>query len=127
MCAQACNSNETRVIGSDGHKKHERKDQDSRLLITMYRTGSISGVTCPTIFLVEGKQKRANYTENSLQDNVAAPGSTILMNLTAFMNEEAWNAETTPFVCRIRSSDSIVAENPQWRMKYIVDGFGPHA
>ena len=66
-CIQACNNGATRVIGSAGRKKHERKDQYSRISISVYCTGSISGVDGTTIFLVEYKNKHANYTDKLLQ------------------------------------------------------------
>jgi hypothetical protein len=88
-CMQACKNGTCRVISSTGRKKHEKKNQESRVSITMYCTGSSAGVTGPSIFLLEGKIRRANYTAKFLQDNGAAPGSCIIMMLTALTTEDA--------------------------------------
>ena len=50
----------------------------------------------------------------------------ILTTPTMFMTKEAWIAATHPVVCGIRSSDPIVAANPQWWIPEIVYGFVPH-
>lgn len=81
----------------------------------MYYTVSIAGVTGPTItiFIMKGKNKRANNTDKFLRDNGAAPGSTVLMMPTVFMTNESWISATTPVVRGISISYPIVAENPQ--------------
>ena len=71
---KSCDNGSTQVTVSAGHKKHTKKDKDSRISITMYPTGSSYGVTGPTIFLIEVKNKRDNYTGKILWDNGAAPG-----------------------------------------------------
>ena len=124
---QSCDNGETRVIRSAGHKKNESKDQDLRVSITMYLTGSVAGFTGPTIFLMEGKNNRANYTDKFLQYNVADPESTVLMMLTTLMYEEAWIDANPPAVCGIRSSNTIFVDNPQLCMPDILYGFVPHA
>ena len=75
---------------------------------------------------MECKKKCANYTDKFLRENVASPGSTVLMTPVAFMTKEAWISASSPIVCGLRSSYSIVAVNTQWLMTYIVDGFGPN-
>ena len=85
---QACENCAKRVIGSSGRKKHERKYQDLRVLITIYCTVYISVMTVHTIFLVAGNKKRVNYTDKFLQDNGASPGSNFLMTPAEFMTEE---------------------------------------
>ena len=123
---QVYNNGVTRVIGSAGRKKHERKDQESRISITIYCTGSIYGVTGPTILLMEVNNKCVNYIDRFLRDNGTAPGSNVLMTSTAFMTEEAWIYENPPVVHGLKSSGHIVAANPQWWIKYILHGFFPH-
>ena len=114
MFMKVCENGATRVIVSAGCNKHETKDQDSRVSITMYRNGSIYGVTGPTIFLVEGNNKRVNCTDNFLQDNGVSPGSTFLVTPMMFMSEEAWITETPTVVCGLRISDTTVVANLQW-------------
>ena len=125
-CFQACPNGDVRIIGSSGRKKHEVKTQDSRVSITMYRTGNIAGTTGPTVFLLEGKHRRVGYTDKWLMDNGAAAGSTIVMTPTAFMTEQAWEAMTPSVIKGLRSASSIVNANPQWWVLEVFDGFGPH-
>ena len=125
-CLMACASGEVRVIGSTGKRKHEKKTNDSRDSITMYRTGSVVGATGPTAFLLAGQKIRAGYTEKWLRQHGAADGSTLVMTPTAFMTTEAWERITPSIVRGYRAIDAVVAANPQWWMLEIFDGFGAH-
>jgi hypothetical protein len=125
-CMQACANGAVKVVGSAGRKKHEKKTNDSRVSITMYRTGNIADVTGPTIFLLEGKRKRFGFTDKFLVDHGAAIGSTCIMTATAFMTEEAWVQATPSVIKGLRSSDPIVKANPQWWVLEVFDGHGPH-
>ena len=84
---QVYNNGSTRVIGSAGRKKHERKDQDSWISITMYCDVSISVVNGLTIFLMDDKKNRVNYTEKFLRDNGAYPGSNVLIIPMPFVTQ----------------------------------------
>jgi hypothetical protein len=125
-CMQACANGVVKVVGSAGRKKHEKKTNDSRVSITMYRTGNIADVTGPTIFLLEGKRKREGFTDKFLVDHGAAIGSKCIMTATAFMTEEAWVQATPSVIKGLRSSDPIVQANPQWWVLEVFDGHGPH-
>ena len=92
--SQACQNGDVHIIGSAGRKKHKLKTQDYCVSITMYRTGNIVGTTGQTVFLLEGKHRRAGYTDKWLLDHGAAAGSTIVMTPTAFMTEQAWDTMT---------------------------------
>ena len=61
----------------------------------MYRTGNIVGTTGQTVFLLEGKHRRAGYTDKWLLDHGAAAGSIIVMTPTDFMNKQAWETMTS--------------------------------
>jgi len=92
----------------------------------MYRTGSVAGDTGPTIFLLKGQRKRVSYMDQFLLENGAAIGSTIVMTENAFMTMAAWE-ELMPLVCKgLRAINKFVANNPQWYMLEIFDGFGAH-
>ena len=56
----------TKVIGRNNWKNHKRKYQDSYVSITMYWTGSIDGITGPSIFLLEGNNHQGTYSDNFL-------------------------------------------------------------
>jgi hypothetical protein len=114
------------VFGSRGKKKHENKESDSRVSITMYRTGSIAGCTGLTIVLLEGKARRCHFTDKLIMDNGAAIGSTVIMTPTDFMIEEAWDKSMPHIVKGLRNADPIMADNPQWWMLEVFNGFGLH-
>jgi len=115
-----------RVIGSVGNRKTEKQMSDSRQSITMYRTGSVAGDTGPTVFLLKGQRKKAGYTDAFLLKHGASIGSTIVMTENAFMTIAAWE-ELTPSICKgLRAINQYVANNPQWYMLEIFDGFGVH-
>ncbi len=126
-CMQACANGVVQVVGSARRKKHVMKTNDSRVSITMYRTGNIADVTGPTIFLLEGKRKREGFTDKFLVDHGAAIGSKCIMTATAFMTEEAWVQATPSVIKGLGSSDPIVQANPQWWVLEVFNGHGgPH-
>jgi hypothetical protein len=126
-CMMACEDGKILVIGSAGRKKHEKKTNDSRVSITMYRTGTVAGDTGPTVFLLKGIRKRPGFTDAFLESKCEAKlGSTIIMTPNAFMTIDAWEA-MTPSICKgLRNINKFVAANPQWWMLEIFDGFGAH-
>jgi hypothetical protein len=94
---EASNGGTVRIIGSIGRKKHETKSADSCVSVSMHRTGAVAGDTGPTVFLLQGKNKRANFTNGFLCKNGATEGSTVAMTRVAFMTAEAWE-EMTPSI-----------------------------
>jgi hypothetical protein len=85
----------------------------------MHRTGAVAGDTGPTVFLLQGKNKRANFTEHG-----ATEGSTIAMTPTPFMTTEAWEDLTPSIIEGLRSVIPVAKAHPQWWMLEIFDGFG---
>ena len=125
-CFMACPDGNVKVIGCSKKRKHEKRTNDSRASITMYRTGCVSGETGPTVFLLKGQRKRDNYTDDFLVKFGCRKGSTIIMTPNAFMTTEAWE-KMTPYVCRgLREINPYVEANPAWYMIEIFDGFGAH-
>ena len=78
-CFMECELGSVTVIGSARQKKHDKKTCDSRSSITLYRTGSVSGDTGPTMFLLQGIQRIAGFTDKFLVINGAAVCLTIVM------------------------------------------------
>jgi hypothetical protein len=94
---EASNGGTVRIIGSIGRKKHETKSADSCVSVSMHKTGAVAGDTGPTVFLLQGKNKCANFTNGFLRKNGATEGSTVAMTRVAFMTAEAWE-EMTPSI-----------------------------
>ena len=92
-----------KVLGEVGKRKHEKKVSDYRGSITMVRCGAASGANGPTAFLLKGKRKRAGFTDKYLENEGAAPGSTIVMTENAFMTDEAWEEVSAKVGMRFRS------------------------
>ena len=113
------------IVGSVEKKKHEATNMDSRVSITMYRTGSVAGSNGPTAFLLSGVNKRKHFDDAFLKKYGAAEGSTIAMTDSAYMTEESW-IKLTPSLCKGIRSMPIIVKNPQWWALEILDGFGPH-
>ena len=55
----------------------------------MVRTGSVSGNTSPTIFLLRVKTKHAMLNDDYLVRKGLKPGSTIIITENAFMMHDA--------------------------------------
>jgi hypothetical protein len=66
MCLMSDGHGVLRVFGSADKKKHEKLLQDSRVFITVVRTGTVAGDTGPTIFPLKGTKERAFFTNNFL-------------------------------------------------------------
>ena len=96
----------SKIVGAAGRAKHEKACNDSRESITMYRLGSASDDSGPTIFLLKGTKKREGFTDKFLTDNGAKLGSTIIMTPTAFMTTDAWEEMSLP-VCEGMRSVSV--------------------
>ena len=87
-CFMACELGSVTMIGSAGRNKQEKKTCDSRSSITVYRTGSVSGDTRLTMFLLQGIQRRAGFANKFLVSNGAAVGLTVFMTSNAFMTTD---------------------------------------
>ena len=89
-CMMGDADGEGKIHGEVGKRKHERMVSDFRGSITMLRTGVCSGHNGPTAFCMEGKNRKAGFTDNFLVQEGCEPGSTIVMTKNAFMTDEAW-------------------------------------
>lgn len=114
-----------RIIGDAEKRKHEKNGGNGRASITMYRTGSAAGATGPTSFLPPGIKRKTGFNDDFLTRNGCAPGSTIVMTKTGYMTEEAWLEMAEKTAAGIRSMP-VIADNPDWWVIKIIDGFGPH-
>ena len=90
MCIMSDAHGTLHVIGAAEKKKHEKLLQDSRVSITIVRTGTCAGTTGPTIFLLKGTKVKPAFSDEFLLKHGLAPGSTIVMTENAYMTDEAW-------------------------------------
>ena len=114
-----------KIIGAANKKKHEKILQDSRLSITMVRTGTVAGTTGPTIILLKGVTKQKAYSDDFLVKHGLAPGSTIIMTESAYMTNEAW-LKATPYLMKGYRQLPYIKDNPNWFIVEFLDGFVSH-
>ncbi len=125
MCLMSDAHGDLRVFGSANKKKHKKLLQDSRVSITVVKTGTVAGDTGPTIFLLKGTKKRAFFTDDFFVRHGMAIGSTIVMTENAYMTDNAWGEASKSIVKGYRSMP-FVAENPNWLMVELLNGFKLH-
>ena len=114
-----------RIIGEFGKRKHENMSGYCHASAKMCCTGTAGGSNTPTVFLMEGKNRRSDFSDEYLAESGCAVGSTIKMTEKAFMKEEAW-LKMTPKLIEGYLSIPYVKDNPQWYVIDIFDGFGAH-
>ena len=126
MCLMSDTHGNLRIIGAAEKKKHEKVLQDCRSSITIVRTGTVSGVTGPTIFLLKGtKGVRKSFSDAFLLKHGCAPGSTIIMTENAYMTDDVW-MESSMAIVRGYRKLPFVKENPDWFVAELLDGFKSH-
>lgn len=125
MCIMSDFHGNAHIIGSADKKKHEKILQDSRISITMVRTGTVAGTTGPTIFVLKGTKRRSVYDDKFLKRHGMAEGSTIIMTENAYMTEDAW-LEASKAIAKGYPSLPYMAENKDWLMLELLDGFKSH-
>ena len=81
-CFMACGYGTLKVIGSADWKNDEKNTQYSRILVTVYRTGSVDGDMGPSMLLMGGKKQQLGYTDVFLKRNGAVEVPKIIMNET---------------------------------------------
>jgi hypothetical protein len=125
MCLMSDAHEDLHVFGSADKKKHEKLLQDLCVSITVVRTGTVAGDTGPTIFLLKGTKKRAFFTNDFFVRHGMAIGSTIIMTENAYMTDDAW-VEASYSIVKVYHSMKFVADNPDWSMVELLDGFKLH-
>jgi len=125
MCLMSDQHGGLHIIGAADKKKHEKLLQDSRVSITIVRTGTVWGTNGPTIFLLSGVKRRPAWTDELLEKHGMAKGSTIIMTENAFMTNDAWVEVSKAIVMGYRNLPYI-RENDDWHVLELLDGFGSH-
>ena len=78
------------VVAAANKHKHEKKTDDIRESITLYRSGSAAGVPGMSAILFKGDKVRKGFTGEFILKNVAVRGSIIIPTPNVFMTTEAW-------------------------------------
>ena len=125
MCVMSDAHGALTVIGSFDKKKYEKLLQDSRVSITIIRTGTAAGTTGPTIFLLKGTKVKAAYIDYFLMKYGLTPGSTIIMTENAYMTDAAW-LEVSKAIVRGYRQLPFIKDNKDWYMLELLDGFKSH-
>ena len=125
MCLMSDAHGTLHIIGAADKKKHEKILQDSRVSITIVRTGTVGGTTGPTIFLIKGEKVKPHFTDDWLVRHGCAVGSTIIPTENAYMTDDAWKKTSEAIVKGYRHLPYI-KENPDWWVGELLDGFKSH-
>ena len=123
-CVQASDG-QLKVLGDKERRKHEKNVDDSRISMTIYRTGTGGGTNGPSASVMGGDKLREGYTDAFLVRNGSAEGSCLVMTPTAFMTIEAWREITPKITAGLRMLPHV-RDHPDWWMFKSLDGFGPH-
>ena len=125
MCLMSdCHSN-LRVFAAADKKKEEKLLTDCRCSITVVHTGTASGITGPTIFLLMGKKRHKNFNDDYLVRFGMAKGSTIPMTENAHITDDAWLEASKAIVKGYRQLP-FMKENQDWYVTELLDGFKSH-
>jgi hypothetical protein len=90
MCLMSDAHGDLQVVASADKKKQEKLLQDSRCSITVVCTGTMSGTTGPTYFLLKRTTCKKSFNNTNLIKYSMKPGSTIIMTENAYMTDDAW-------------------------------------
>ena len=69
-CLMADANGDMKIIGKFGRRKHEKMAGDCRASATMCRTVTNGGSNAPTVFLMEGKNRRSSFTDHYLVEQL---------------------------------------------------------
>ena len=125
MCLMSDQHGGLKIIGSADKKKHEKLLQDSRVSITIVRTGTAWGTDGPTVFLVKGEKVKKGHDEAFLVKHGLAKGSTVVATENACVTDVAW-LEVSKAIVRGCRELPCIKENPQWHVAELLDGFKSH-
>jgi hypothetical protein len=101
------------VNGERKKKSHAKAKDDGRMSITALRGGSAAGHKAPTVWLMEGKNRRKEHSDSWLQRQGAPAFSTIVMTPAAFMTKEAW-VRCAQIVAEGIRAAPVVRDHPDW-------------
>ena len=79
----------------------------------MSDSSNLTGNNGLTAFIMEGKRRKAAYTDDFLVEHGCNPGSTTAIMENTYMTDEAWVGITKSVVDGYRQI-TLIRENPQW-------------
>lgn len=123
-CFQAQGS-EVKIVGAAAARKHEAIG-GGRTTITTLKCGLADGQTGPVIFLMNGKEKKPGFDDETLVKTYGLPaGSTVMMTESGFMTDEAFDLAAPKLAAGIRAL-RVVRDHPDWWLLLSGDGFHAH-
>lgn len=114
-----------KVIGAAIKKKTENIMEDSRVSITVLRTGAAGGSTGPWIFLAAGKEITCKLMRNIDRKEGVPPHSKDYMTESAYMTDAVYAKIAPELADGIRKMPDI-CDHPDWWVIVSLDGFGSH-
>lgn len=90
------------------------------------KCGLADGQTGPVVFLLEGKEARAGFSDEDLVTKPKLPeGSTVVMTAKGFMTDEAFDVAAPKLAKGLRALKNV-RDHPDWWMLLCGDGFHAH-
>ena len=118
-----CNDGILKIIGDKEKKYHDKNVSDSRVSITVVRTGSAAGGHGPVIFVVTGTTINCNFSSKRLIDEYGLPeGSIVLCNENAYMDDVTWVLTVKHLSAGIQKI-VVICDHLEWWTPIIFDGF----
>ena len=125
-----------KVVGSGSRTKHENQNGTSRLSISLVRCGCAAAkdTSGPTFFLIKGSERKPEYSDEFLENNGVAKGSSIIMTENAYLTDKAWSEITKKLTTGIRAKVKNIAVQhgvdddiaDQLQVVLALDGFKSH-
>jgi hypothetical protein len=82
------NLGDDKIFSRRGKKKLDRTQDDSRVSITIIRTGTAGGGKGPNQYLLSGVRVKPGFTSEFLEHHGAPPGSRVRMTPTGYLTNQ---------------------------------------
>ena len=90
-----CNDGNLKIVGDGKQYCHDKNVLDHRTSITTVRCGNAAGDNGPVIFIMKGTRdnfmRQQTYSDYNLVHKYGLPpGSSVILNAKAYMDDETW-------------------------------------
>ena len=126
-CFMCCDG-KLKIVGALNTKHHDKNVADNRTSITVVQVGNAAGNNGPVIFILKGKGSKVMATfldERLIGEYDLPPGSTVLFNDSAYMDDVTWAIAAEKIAVGIRQMP-VIRDFPEWWACCTCDGFGSH-
>ena len=123
-----CNDGVLKIIGNKDQKRHDKNASDNCVSISVVRSVNTEGNNGPVIFIGSDQMDKFNRIfsfKRMTKYYVLPPGSCVLLNKNAYMDNDTWVEVVRRMAPGIRQMP-IIKEYPDWQAFLTFDGFKSH-